>query len=52
MKEWKGIGQNSRRKERNEELTVKGVNMERGMSKKGKRYKEKGEGTRAMRKGE
>jgi hypothetical protein len=41
MKEWKGIGQNSRRKERNEELTVKGVNMERKVSKKRKRCKEK-----------
>ncbi len=41
MKEWKGRGQNSRRKERNEELTVKGVNMERKVSQKRKRCKEK-----------
>jgi hypothetical protein len=41
MKEWKGIGQNSKRKERNEELTVKGVNMERGDLRKGKGIREK-----------
>ncbi len=42
MKEWKGIGQNSRRKERNEELTVKGVNMDRGGSTKGKGIRKRG----------
>jgi hypothetical protein len=38
-KEWKGRGQDSKRKE----LTVKGVNMERKVSKKGKGVRKKEE---------
>ncbi len=42
MKEWKGIGQESIRKERNEELTVKGENIDRGVLRKGKGIRKKG----------